>query len=816
MISEANPLASESRVAGKQSRLNYRADSFVRFVHEPCSVVPVFIKDAKTGFSRQLAGYYDTDHLEKLSQDVQQYSGHATGIFYGVNPVWSSCLDRAKNCLKPIWETQATEDSDILGRSMMLIDIDSERDPDCSATQDEKDVAYWIGRIICRDLRKAGWPRPVVLDSGNGYHLLFRVNLPVNDEDLIRDCLKALANRYDCEEAKIDTTVFDAKRFAKLPGTMACKGPETLERPHRLSGYFRLPPEFTAVPEDLLNQLASQAPSKPKQAIVQNQALIQVGDVSRQIANAQAYLTTMPPAISGQNGRNQMLNAACRLVDDFALSAEQARRLLEEYNQRCKPPFDSAGVDDKLSSALAKVDERGGPSGWALTPTSTGEKPNSLCKPALFVGYIPDFGLVDQTPLRSVQEEPSDFHWVWYWLLWSFLRTDVQVPDVLIRQLHWGPNYDKNWKSRLRSSLKHWFKCDEKCSAQKCLFCGANRKHDHYVKYGQIRGPITIFRDLNQSPSDVLQKFDLYDAQKKEAREKLQCTGHLFNVYWPALVLGSSRRVGWSWRQQRLAVGMVRELTRRKPRPDEDIAGEIIRSGLVPAAKNSSYKTVCPLLDPNQPYVAFAGNGRRKGRGYQLVGRTGKGWIHRSGYLGAPRMNAAERLGALNSFLIDLESLRQDLSLIPAAVNKGQWKSLDEMIDCTRTGCGQEWLECCTMRIYAPADWRIRWRRFFSEKLGFEWIPTSPEDSGNSIESVSPRDPQAITSANQIKTWLKEKGWTQRELAEEIESVTEKQCSLRRVQRHLAGESRTDSFFEDFDRVRLKHQEATPRFTEGG
>jgi hypothetical protein len=101
MISKTNPLASESQISGKQLRLNCRTGTFLRFVHEPGSVIHVFVKDVTAGSHRHYVGYYDTDHLKKLWQDVKQFSERATGIYYSLNPVSPSCLDRAKNCLKP-------------------------------------------------------------------------------------------------------------------------------------------------------------------------------------------------------------------------------------------------------------------------------------------------------------------------------------------------------------------------------------------------------------------------------------------------------------------------------------------------------------------------------------------------------------------------------------------------------------------------------------------------------------------------------------------------------------------------------------------
>ena len=130
MISKTNPLASESQIPGKQLRLNCRTDAFLRFVHEPGSVVHVFVKDVTAGSHRHYVGYFDTDHLKKLWQDVKQFSGRATGIFYS--------LDRAKDCLKPGWEAKAAQNFDILRRRMMLIDIDPARETVCSATHDEQ------------------------------------------------------------------------------------------------------------------------------------------------------------------------------------------------------------------------------------------------------------------------------------------------------------------------------------------------------------------------------------------------------------------------------------------------------------------------------------------------------------------------------------------------------------------------------------------------------------------------------------------------------------------------------------------------------
>ena len=84
----------------------------------------------------------------------------------------------------------------------------------------------------CRDeLAALGWPTPTVIDSGNGYHLRYKINL-LNDgaaHELVRSILRSLAARY----SMLDVTNHNAARVAKLPGTWARKGQQTTERPHR-------------------------------------------------------------------------------------------------------------------------------------------------------------------------------------------------------------------------------------------------------------------------------------------------------------------------------------------------------------------------------------------------------------------------------------------------------------------------------------------------------------------------------------------------------------------------------------------------------
>jgi len=152
--------------------------------------------------------------------------------------------------------------------------------------------------------------------------------------------------------------------------------------------------------------------------------------------------------------------------------------------------------------------------------------------------------------------------------------------------------------------------------------------------------------------------------------------------------------------------------------------------------------------------------------------------------------------------LTDLSFLSEELGLIPVGVVNGIWKNLGQMMDCLRNGQGQDWLTACALRIYAPADWQVRWRRYFSQKLGFSWIPATPEESRVADSRSTEIEHGQACSAHEIRIFLKKQGWTQRELAAEIEKLTKTKCSLRRVERNLGPNGPTAKFLKVFALVK--------------
>jgi hypothetical protein len=133
---------------------------------------------------------------------------------------------------------RAAADADIRYRDLLLIDIDRIGDTSCPADQAELDAAKVLACEIRQYLADRDWPKPIMVMSGNGYHLYYILEALPNSQDsnaLIRSTLRNLANKFNNTLVGVDTSVFNASRITKLPGTIARKGEATADRPYRMA-----------------------------------------------------------------------------------------------------------------------------------------------------------------------------------------------------------------------------------------------------------------------------------------------------------------------------------------------------------------------------------------------------------------------------------------------------------------------------------------------------------------------------------------------------------------------------------------------------
>jgi P4 family phage/plasmid primase-like protien len=178
------------------------------------------------------AGYFDSFDaaLSAVENDLTEYKG----AYFTLNPIDPERL--AGRTINPPTLTRAyntAADGDILRRALLLVDCDPPRDSDTNSTDDEKQSARAHAEHLLAYLGSMGWPDPMLGDSGNGWHLVYGIDLP-NDLDAAA-LVGAVLDRLKQLFPMVDTTVCNAGRVCKLYGSWARKGPGSPERPWRRS-----------------------------------------------------------------------------------------------------------------------------------------------------------------------------------------------------------------------------------------------------------------------------------------------------------------------------------------------------------------------------------------------------------------------------------------------------------------------------------------------------------------------------------------------------------------------------------------------------
>jgi hypothetical protein len=214
-----------------------------------------------TGRTGTVSGYYDD------AQAAAQWSGRVPGVYVTLNPCTPTLLARSANRLTTR-ARHTTSDADIVQRCWLSIDFDPARPAGISATDSEHDAALQRAQMCCAWLTQRGWPASLTADSGNGGHLLYAVDLPNDNDsrDLLKRCLEAVALYHSDDVVHIDLTPFNAARIWKVYGTMACKGDNLPERPHRLARLLDVPTTRECVTRQQLEDLAALVPALPPSA----------------------------------------------------------------------------------------------------------------------------------------------------------------------------------------------------------------------------------------------------------------------------------------------------------------------------------------------------------------------------------------------------------------------------------------------------------------------------------------------------------------------------------------------------------------------
>lgn len=222
----------------------------------------VEVRIVDNAYKRTYSGYF-TD-VDTLLNEIRKYDN--CNIYFTLNAINPACYDREQHDRIVTKPKSTTSDNDIVGRDWILIDIDTKKPSDTNSTDEEKEMAKEVVNNVFKFLRDEGFEKPVVCDSGNGFHLLYKIAMKNSNENttICKEFLQVLDMLFSNPNVEIDCSTFNSSRICKLYGTFSRKGSNTKKRPQRESKILRIPDDVKITPNEYFAKVAAMLP-KPEQ-----------------------------------------------------------------------------------------------------------------------------------------------------------------------------------------------------------------------------------------------------------------------------------------------------------------------------------------------------------------------------------------------------------------------------------------------------------------------------------------------------------------------------------------------------------------------
>ena len=267
-------------------------------IHEPGEVFEVRIPKTKAG---TISGYFnDTTIAAAL---IARENGKHQAIYATANPVNPMLLARNENKLE--FGSQTTSnDADIIRRRWFLLDFDPVRPAGISSTDGEVALSLDTANQVIEWLSSIGWPEPVIAESGNGIHVMYRVDEPADNASRVdfEFASKMLSSIFSNDRVVVDTTSFNASRVWKIYGTISAKGSSTADRPHRVAQLIRSPRELTLVTREQIENVARPL-RDAKSDEFRDMTGEFIGDMTKWLSDRGLTVTSGPRPMFGNEGQ---------------------------------------------------------------------------------------------------------------------------------------------------------------------------------------------------------------------------------------------------------------------------------------------------------------------------------------------------------------------------------------------------------------------------------------------------------------------------------------------------------------------------------
>lgn len=257
------------------------------------------------GRGRTISGYFDDSSRAALL--IAKENKKWPGIYVTANPVNPALLARNSNKFEH-GATVTTSDHEIESRQWFLLDLDPVRPAGVSSSDAELEATVRVSDGIIEWLTSLGWPEPYVALSGNGIHVMYRVNEPNDDASRVdfEFATKMISSIFSTPEVLVDTTSFNAARIWKVYGTLSAKGSSTEERPHRVARILSVPEEPKLLVREKISQMA--APLRDAKTEEFHDATGEyISDMTKWLMDRGCTVSSGPRPIFGNEGQKWLI-----------------------------------------------------------------------------------------------------------------------------------------------------------------------------------------------------------------------------------------------------------------------------------------------------------------------------------------------------------------------------------------------------------------------------------------------------------------------------------------------------------------------------
>ena len=214
------------------------------------------------GSNKNGSGYF-TD-AKTLVEAIKPYTD-SYNCYFTLNSINPACYGREQKDKIILRPKNTTQDSEIICRNYVLIDLDPKRPSGVCSTKEESMKAYEKGKEVTKFLMDNGFYEPIVVFSSSGIHLYLKCALLNNEENtkLVKRFLNAISMLFSDDDVDCDTSVYNAARISRLIGSYSCKGANNdAIRPQRKCRFLSIPDEIKVNEKEYFVKIANMYPEE--------------------------------------------------------------------------------------------------------------------------------------------------------------------------------------------------------------------------------------------------------------------------------------------------------------------------------------------------------------------------------------------------------------------------------------------------------------------------------------------------------------------------------------------------------------------------